>query len=298
MLSLSSMCRFPARIVLALAVATAGLGLGGCVNQEKYDGLYEANRALQAQVSQLTEQLRAKENEIAALASRVAMGDNTAGMAGKTAEQLKAELAALQSQYAALLDRVNGFNVGGPLDAATDAALADLAAKHPDILEYDAARGMLRFKSDVTFASGSYELTPQAKQTIRDLGRILQEVPSASQYDIRVVGHTDAQPVSPKPNRPFRNNLELSAFRAISVRNDLVSAGLNAQKVEFAGWGEFRPAVANNANGNTLQNRRVELFLVRSTMGGNMLAAPAPMAPRATAPKGTTKPAANPDVMK
>jgi flagellar motor protein MotB len=29
------------------------------------------------------------------------------------------------------------------------------------------------------------------------------------------------------------------------------------------GWGEFRPAVANNANGNTPANRRVEIYLAK-----------------------------------
>jgi hypothetical protein len=31
-----------------------------------------------------------------------------------------------------------------------------------------------------------------------------------------------------------------------------------------AGWGEYRPAVTNTPSGNTPQNRRVEIFLVKS----------------------------------
>jgi len=271
--------------VLALSLLASGaLGLGGCVNQENYDKLYEANRALSARNSELTEEKRRLEAEIAALTGRIGMGDAAVGMAGKTTEQLRAELMAAQARLAELESRLNSLSIGGPLDAATDAALEELARRYPGILEYDRDRGMLRFASDLTFASGSYELTPTAKQTLRDLGKILQEVPSASQYDIRVVGHTDAQRVSQRAGRPFTNNVELSAFRAISVRNDLVGAGLSSQKVEFAGWGENRPAVFNGANGNTPQNRRVEVYLVRSTLGSNIGAAPAPMAAPSRAP--------------
>ena len=57
-----------------------------------------------------------------------------------------------------------------------------------------------------------------------------------------------------------------------------MGAGLSTQKVEFAGWGENRPAVTNGSNGNTPQNRRVEVYLVRSTlgsMGGGNMPAPA-----------------------
>ncbi|MGQ0626655.1 MAG: OmpA/MotB family protein [Phycisphaerales bacterium] len=278
----------PARMLMALTLLAGGLGLGGCVNQGNYDALYEANRALTARNNELMEEKRRLEAEIAALTGRINMGDAAVGMAGKTAEQLRAELLAAQARLADLERRLADLNIGGPLDAATDAALADLARRYPDILEYDAERGMIRFKSDVTFASGSYELTAQGKQTVRDLGRILLEVPSAGQYDIRVVGHTDGQRVTIRQNRPFTNNVELSAFRAISVRNDLVSAGLMPQKVEFAGWGENRPSVPNTANGNTPANRRVEVYLVRSTMGmGGRAASSAPAPAPAAAPAST-----------
>ena len=226
-LTASSLTSFlpAARTFLAATLLAGGLSLGsGCVNQGNYDALLEANLALQSRNSELMEEKRRLEAEIAALTGRMSMSDSAVGLAGKTTEQLRLELLAAQARLADLERRLGDLNIGGPLDAATDAALEDLARRYPDILDYDRERGMLRFKSDVTFASGSFELTPQARQTIRDLGRILQEVPSASQYDIRVVGHTDGQRVSQRPGRPFTNNVELSAFRAISSFNEMPRA--------------------------------------------------------------------------
>jgi hypothetical protein len=62
--------------------------------------------------------------------------------------------------------------------------------------------------------------------------------------------------------------------------------GVSPQKMMAAGWGEFRPTVTNNANGNTPQNRRVEIFLVKSRATATPVesapATPAPAKPKAT----------------
>lgn len=72
--------------------------------------------------------------------------------------------------------------------------------------------------------------------------------------------------------------------------------GVAPDKMLAAGWGEFRPAVENNANGNTPQNRRVEIFLARSTATG--LSTPIePMTTRA-APERTAPPTRQPEISK
>jgi hypothetical protein len=60
-------------------------------------------------------------------------------------------------------------------------------------------------------------------------------------------------------------NMHLSAHRAISVRDALVSDGVTANRMQVAGYGEFRPIVPNGANG-AAQNRRVEIFLTPLTV--------------------------------
>jgi chemotaxis protein MotB len=175
----------------------------------------------------------------------------------------------------------------GDLDPATDSALQALAAQYPELFVYDSETGMLRFKSDLTFDSGSDVVKSEARSALGQLATILNG--PAAQYDIRVVGHTDAQRVRQVAGRRFKDNLELSAFRSISVRNVLVGAGVAATRVEFAGRGEFDPIVPNTAgSGNTQENRRVEMFLVRPLRRG----VPAPSgdmgggdAPSAPAPK-------------
>jgi chemotaxis protein MotB len=177
---------------------------------------------------------------------------------------LRGGRAGLEAQLAALDARFAGLRFGD-LDPTTDSALRELAAQYGDILEYDSARGMLRFKSDLTFASGSDQLNESVKGALGKLGQILNS--AAANYEVRVVGHTDTQRVRQLPGRSFKNNIELSAFRSISVRNYLVDNGVAPQRFEVAGRGEFDPIVANTGSGNTPQNRRVEIFLGRP-MGG------------------------------
>lgn len=277
---------------ITMAAALLVSMAGGCVNQESYDNLKASNDALKARNQELMEQLRALEAAREQLLARYRNGDIPLEDAKRLIAQLEAQMAERDAKLAELNKRIEGISVG-PLDEATDAALADLAGKYPNILTYDSARGMLRFTSDVTFASGSYELTSEAKNSIAALAKILKELPSAQQYDLRVVGHTDTQRVSPRPGRKFDDNLELSAFRAISVRRELVGDGLGANKVEIAGWGEFRPAVDNSATGNTPANRRVELYLVKSNWDKGLPRMPAPRTtPAKPAGAATAKPVA------
>jgi chemotaxis protein MotB len=265
------------------------------VKQGVYDNLYENNRALTARNQELQDMLRTREATIAELQQRINANEGTLGSAGATQQQLRAELARLRAEYDALASRLAGIQFG-PLDAATDEALQELAAQYPDLIEFDSARGALRFKSDITFASGSFELSGQGQQAVAALGRVLSQLPSAQQYDIVVVGHTDGQRVRQMSGRRFNDNNELSAFRAISVTTAITGGGVDKRRVMFAGFGESRPAVPNTGNGNTPANRRVEVFLTRSlpTGGASEAGTPANTTP-ATTP---AQPAGNPDFMK
>lgn len=273
----------------------AGLMAGGCVKSDTYGNLFDANRALQARNQELMEMLRTREATIAELQARLSQNEATYGSANSNVQALRDQLARMKAEYDALAARLASIQFG-PLDAATDEALQQLAAQYPDQIEYDAARGLIRFKSDITFASGSFELSGPGQQAVAALGKILGGLPSAQQYDVVVVGHTDTQRVRQVSGRRFIDNDELSAFRAISVSRAIAGGGVSKQRLMFAGFGESRPAVSNSGTGNTPANRRVEVFLTRSlpTGGGSADAGAAP----AAAPATPAAPAGNPDMMK
>ncbi len=263
---------------LAAALGAMALaGLGGCNN--KNNDLLESNRALTDRNQQLVAELEAKDATISSLQASMDAANRTAGGGRDQVSQLIAENSRLQAQLLAMDDKLKGLSFGS-LDPETDAALQALAAQYPDVIEYDRQRGMVRFKSDLTFASGSDEITSGGKQSLDALARILNSA-STINYDVRVVGHTDSQKISSKTAQRHPTNVHLSAHRAISARNELVHMGVQAERVEVAGRGEYLPMVANTASGNTPQNRRVEIFLVKG-LGSGRPTVSAPTEPAAT----------------
>ena len=266
--------RATARIIALTAMAAS---LGGCVGQGDYDRLVVENRTLTNRNQELQASLDECQSARDAMSDSRRSGDSTIGQLQDQLRQKDALLSDYDSTIRSLEERLRGLNFG-PLDAATDAALQQLAASHPGLLTYDSAQGMLRFNSDLTFASGSDQLSSGAKETLSAFANILKGS-SASAYDLVIVGHTDSQKISAGTAQKHPTNMHLSCHRAISVRGELMTLGIAGTKIEAAGWGEERPLVPNAANGNTPANRRVEIYLGRSVGGSAVGAAATGAAP-------------------
>jgi len=75
------------------------------------------------------------------------------------------------------------------------------------------------------FALGQAELQPYTKTILREIGKMLNDVPNK----ISLSGHTDAKPF-PSGDKGF-SNWELSADRANASRRELVLGGMDADKM-------------------------------------------------------------------
>ncbi|HYE63020.1 MAG TPA: OmpA family protein [Phycisphaerales bacterium] len=270
--------------LLTIPLALTSL-LGGCVGQGEYDRLYEVNASLTSQNKDLARQLE-EERQAKLLLQKNGMSGET------TVAALQRQNAALRAQLDKALADLNELNGKmakfdfGPVNADTDAALTALAAQYPNLIKYDSARGMLRFASDLTFDSGSDAVKENAKEAIAALSQILNSS-AASGYEVVIEGHTDSQRLSANTAQRHRTNRHLSAHRAISVTGELAKLGVANDRILAAGWGEFRPLVANTGNGNTPANRRVEIFLARGRGTGTQDSAPVAESP-STEPTKTT----------
>jgi len=283
------------RIVrVGLAVLVTGLGLGGCANQQSLDQALDENRSLKNSMNEMqsvNSQLK-NENELLQR-SRIS---NEAALAQykQINDELAKKLAAAGIDLNELNKRLGSLQLG-PLDSDTDSALAALAAQYPDLIKYDAAHGMLRFASDLTFDSGQDRVKEGAGASLTALAKILSSG-AASAYEVMVVGHTDAQPISANTAKNHPTNLHLSCHRAISVRNALAAQGVPKNKMFASGWGEERPLVPNGPRGNTQQNRRVEIFLTRPT--GTPVPVNAPSEHLKASPSADGTPTRQPDMTK
>ena len=257
-----------------IALAALGLTAGGCVSQEKYnalklekDALVEQTARAQTSEAQAQAQARAWKDQLDALAA----ANNDAGKVNMSTME---ELAALREQNATLNEKYKnalsreGQIVGMPVDPVLNRALEEFARENPNLVEWDAARGTLKFKSDVTFATGSATLTPQARDAVTRLATILNS-PAAGKYEMLVAGHTDNVPVN-NPNTVkagHKNNWYLSSHRAIAVGEELMNHGVGSQRVGVVGYGDQRPIASNQTSDGKARNRRVEVILLPSSVG-------------------------------
>ena len=120
------------------------------------------------------------------------------------------------------------------------------------------------FSSEVLFASGRADLTPEGQTKIAKITEVLKgiasEMPADIDWILQVDGHTDDLAVT--GGIEFRNNWELSQARALSVVLFMVNAiGMDPQRLSANGFGEFQPLNKDNTSAARAQNRRIELKL-------------------------------------
>jgi chemotaxis protein MotB len=117
-------------------------------------------------------------------------------------------------------------------------------------------------QSEVLFPVGQAVLRPEAAGELDRIAAavldLTREIPPDIPWVLRVDGHTDARPIqSPQ----FPSNWALSASRAISVVQYLITKGIPPQRLVGAGFGEFQPLEFGTSDEAYSRNRRIELKL-------------------------------------
>jgi chemotaxis protein MotB len=118
------------------------------------------------------------------------------------------------------------------------------------------------FQSEILFDSGSAALKPEGQAEVDKLAGALidleKQIPPEIAWVLRIDGHTDVRPIA---SSQFPSNWELSAARAISVVQYLISRGVPARRLVAAGFGEFQPLDTDPTEEAFRRNRRIELKL-------------------------------------
>ncbi len=105
----------------------------------------------------------------------------------------------------------------------------------------------------VNFLTGSDELTPDSLTGLAEVARSLVAYPEVR---VEIQGHTDSAGAA-----AFNESLSLK--RAESVRDHIVTYGVDIRRLRAVGYGERFPIASNsNADGRSL-NRRVEIHRIR-----------------------------------
>ena len=264
------MARKLRQITLGVSLAALAIFTTGCVTSaDKYDALKMRNAQLESQLGDAESKARASQAQAEAYKNQLAAlleGDRSKeGLVGNLSQQnalLATQLEELRKKYEAALT-----TVGAPaLPVAVSNALSDFARANPELVDFDSARGIVKFKSDLTFALGSAEVTENARKAIGRFAQILNS-DAARGYELMVAGHTDNTPVAnPATKAKHPDNWYLSAHRAISVATALMSSQVGQQRIGVTGYGDQRPIASNGAAEGKAQNRRVEVMILPSTV--------------------------------
>jgi len=265
------------RLKNIIGIGILGLGLTGCVPMEQY-------AAVKMRAEQLAEQLGHSQTEIAeanakadAAARQLAAVNNGTQTSSAMMANMEAQNADLQKEadmwkqrYEDSVGKLASANVGGnALPAPLTNELTTFAQQNPDLVDFDPVRGMVKFKSDVTFALGEATVSPKAREVISRFATILNSS-GADGYELLVAGHTDNTPVTSEHaiKAGNFNNWYLSAHRAIAVGHELTLDGVNPARMGVVGYADNRPVAANTTAANKQANRRVEVLILPSTIKG------------------------------
>ena len=119
----------------------------------------------------------------------------------------------------------------------------------------------ITFPNVIMFAAGGETLTQDGVERVNYLANIIAQFPN---HRVAIQGHTDDIPMS--PNAQFPSNLHLSAARAVSVAEHLISHhGFAPKLFEPIAIGEHRPIDTNSTAEGRAANRRVEVFILTPT---------------------------------
>lgn len=243
------------------------------------------NTELQGQLAGIGTGLAGKDETIAGLESDLSAAQELSDEANAQVALLNQQLAALRSQIGALEaaleasetrdteSRTQIADLGRRLNLALAQRVQDLSRYRSDFFgrlrEILEGRADVRvvgdrfvFQSEVLFDPGQAEIQPEGLPNLDALAdAILQletEIPPDINWVLRIDGHTDVRPIS---NARFPSNWELSAARAISVAQYLVTRGVSPNRLVAAGFGEFTPLDPGTTDEAYRRNRRIEFKL-------------------------------------
>ena len=209
-------------VLLAIAGLAMGFSMLGCNNNMKTENalLKTENEELRMQYKEATTALQAADDDLT----------RTRGDFRSAQDEIDTLKTALDTRP----ETINVFeNING----------VDVELRDKDLA--------LTVASDLLFNSGSASLKKTAKGTLSNVASALNSTyPNQS---IVIMGYTDTDKIT-KSN--FKSNWHLAFDRAWSVRDYLVSKGVNKNRIAIESWGPTKP-LATKA-----ESRRVDIVVV------------------------------------
>lgn len=240
-----------------LKSAAEAAGADAAAAQGKIGALTEALESEQRISARALSQVELLNQQIAALRRQLSALEDALEAAEKKDKEAQSRIAELgQRLNIALAQRVQELQ---RYRSEFFGRLSAILANRPDIR---VVGDRFVFQSELFFDVGSAVLRPEGRAELDKLASALldleKEIPQDIPWVLRVDGHTDIRPIA---SAQFPSNWALSAGRAISVVQYLISKGVPPQRLVAAGFGEFQPLDTAQTEEAYRRNRRIELKL-------------------------------------
>lgn len=154
-------------------------------------------------------------------------------------------------------DEVNKYKTN-PLKADTDNGSVDDGTEvrrgtnplnpDDDVVKEEIKIGEVIILEGINFETNSARITPDSEERLMKAYNTMKNNPA---IEVEISGHTDSRGSNSK-------NQVLSEQRANSVKEWLVSKGIDGNRITTVGFGEDNPIAPNDSEENMLKNRRIE----------------------------------------
>ncbi len=229
--------------------------------EAEYQTLGEERNAMLVKASKAeAERARAEAEQARMISQATAEDAERARQEALEAQQREAASARDAEQAQKEAQQAKALAASSVTEAQLARREADLAMEQADTLRRQLENLQLRQTEsgvvvtlgDVLFESGQTQLLNEAMASLVEVVDLLQSEPGKK---IRIEGHTDS-------TGDAETNLEISALRANSVLEALVSLGVDRSRFTVAGMGEDFPIASNETEEGRRQNRRVDVILL------------------------------------
>lgn len=215
--------------------------------QQAYRQMLESKESLldasSRQAREFLEELKAKQDSIAALESELSKGQ--ADLRAR-----EARVAQLEGMIAQIQDKLSSIK---------NDLLKALGAYQDKGLTITQRNGKIyvSLENRLLFPSGSWQVDNEGRRAIEELTKVL-----VSQPDIHVMieGHTDNVPY--RGQGVLKDNWDLSVMRATAIVKLITrNPSIDPRNISAAGRSEYDPILPNTQADNRARNRRTEVII-------------------------------------
>lgn len=249
-----------------------------CVSQKKYAELEDQHKNTQDLLNSATVRLNVCLEERASLQAKAnsyesqiaslnetnrdlirSIGDFT-DLTKKGAENLERSLESLKEKDLTIRKLQDAVTRRDSVNLALVQSLKGVLGNLDDTdIEISVEKGVVfvNISDKLLFASGSYNITPKAKEV---LGKVATVVNNKPDFEFMVEGHTDDVPIS---RQGIKDNWDLSVLRATTVVRLLQQEfGVDPTRMTAAGRGEYIPVASNSSADGKAKNRRTRIVVL------------------------------------